>query len=383
MTNHTQLTNFLSQGNVLQSLYIANGNNTNFTNFDTTVNPNLGCIEVDDATWSTANWFNKDTVSIYSEDCSFCVVNIPDANLKAYLLNHIGINRTNGSEIECYEAAAFTGAINCQSLSITDLTGIEAFTTLTELRCNNNQLSSLDVSNNTNLTFLNADSNNLTSIDVTNNTQLDFFHIAENNLTSLDITNNTALTSFSIRSNNIANLDITNNTLLEVISIEGNSLTSLDVSAHTSLTYLNAKSNQLTSLNVKNGNNTNLTNFWSTGNPNLSCVEVDNVAWSTANWTNIDGTTSFSENCAALSVDEFNETTNFTVFPNPSTGIVTIESKSVIQEILIYDLQGRIVTTSIPNRKSVQMIMPSLQKGIYLIQLKSEKSISSKQLVIQ
>jgi PKD repeat protein len=60
---------------------------------------------------------------------------------------------------------------------------------------------------------------------------------------------------------------------------------------------LDCDSNQLTCLNVKNGNNTNMTSFYATNNPNLSCIEVDNATWSTANWANIDSQTSFSEDC--------------------------------------------------------------------------------------
>jgi len=48
--------------------------------------------------------------------------------------------------------------------------------------------------------------------------------------------------------------------------------------------------------------------FNSTNNPNLYCIDVDNVAWSNANWINIDAWASFSTNCSATSVQE--HTTN-------------------------------------------------------------------------
>ena len=60
--------------NQLTSLDVRNGNNTNFTNFDATVNPYLGCINVDDANWSTTNWTvansNIDTQQYFSNNCS-------------------------------------------------------------------------------------------------------------------------------------------------------------------------------------------------------------------------------------------------------------------------------------------------------------------------
>jgi hypothetical protein len=55
----------------------------------------------------------------------------------------------------------------------------------------------------------------------------------------------------------------------------------------------------LSSLDLRNGTNTNIpnTNFNILNNPSLSCVNVDNVVWSTNNWTNIDAGTGFSANC--------------------------------------------------------------------------------------
>jgi hypothetical protein len=50
-------------------------------------------------------------------------------------------------------------------------------------------------------------------------------------------------------------------------------------------------------LNVKNGNNTAFIGFFATGTFNLSCIEVDDVNYSTVNWTSIAAQTSFSENC--------------------------------------------------------------------------------------
>ena len=58
----------------------------------------------------------------------------------------------------------------------------------------------------------------------------------------------------------------------------------------------------MTCLNLKNGNNTNITDFNSTNNPNLNCIEVDDPTWSTNNWNsgngNIDSSVTFSVNCS-------------------------------------------------------------------------------------
>ena len=58
-------------------------------------------------------------------------VTIPDANFKAALVADTEINTNGDGEIQCAEAAAWTGTIDVSSKTISDLTGIEAFTNIT------------------------------------------------------------------------------------------------------------------------------------------------------------------------------------------------------------------------------------------------------------
>ena len=205
-------------------------------------------------------------------------VYIPDAQFKNYLVGNTAINTNSDGEIQVSEASAFSGTINCGWQNISDLSGIEAFTSLTELYCASNQLTSLDVSSNIALTDLNCNNNQLTSLNVSVATALNVLSCYDNQLTSLDVSNNTALTEFYCGSNQ---------------------LTSLDVSSNTALTVLYCYDNQLECLNVQNGNNTTFNYFSAFANPNLTCIEVDDENYSTANWsgTNIDSQTSFSTDC--------------------------------------------------------------------------------------
>jgi Leucine-rich repeat (LRR) protein len=83
----------------------------------------------------------------------------------------------------------------------------------------------------------------------------------------------------------------------------GNLLQSLDLSNNTNLFEVNCNSNQLMSLSVKNGNPTGLWYFMATNNPNLLCVEVDNVAYANYTWL-IDNTAVFSTNCNPSAISE-------------------------------------------------------------------------------
>ena len=166
---------------------------------------------------------------------------------------------------------------------IFDLTGIEDFNTLTYLDCNLNNLTNLDVSNNTALTNLKCagqhypnsniglnnlnlsqnnlletlicDLNPLTSLDVSNNTALTYLSCGENDqLTSLDVSNNTALTFLNCRGlqqinpsliGGLTSLDLSQNNNLDTLICDLNQLTSLDVSNNNALTYLNCSRNNL------------------------------------------------------------------------------------------------------------------------------------------
>jgi Leucine-rich repeat (LRR) protein len=196
------------------------------------------------------------TINSYAQ-----IVNIPDANFKSYLVGNTAINTNADNQIQVSEASTFNGGIYCQWRNISNVTGIEAFTALTTLYLYQNQLSTVDLSQNAALTQLRLDNNFLTSLDVSQNTALTWLQLSNNQVTSLDLTQNLILDD------------------------------------------LFCDFNQLACLNVKNGNNVNFNWFHISNNPNLSCVEVDDVAWSTSNWTvvggEIDSQMYFSTDCGS------------------------------------------------------------------------------------
>lgn len=138
--------------------------------------------------------------------------------------------------------------------NITTLKGIEYFRKLETLSCSDNQLTSLDVSKNTELQKLYCDGNQLTSLEVGENTVLDTLHCYNNQLTSLDVSRNSALQWLSCYKNKLTSLDVSKNTNLTLLYCDINQLTSLDVSQNTALQELYCDSNQLTSLDVSQNN---------------------------------------------------------------------------------------------------------------------------------
>ena len=272
---------------------------------------------------------------------------IPDPNFEQVLISYGYDNVIDGSVL--------TANINTVSSlyivnkNISSLQGVEDFIALTHLECSENQLTSLDVSNNTALTSLICQNNQLTSSDVSNNTALVLLRFAQNQLTSLDVSNNTALTS---------------------LICQHNQLTSLDVSNNTALTHLICHNNQLTCLNAANGNNMNIL-LIAQFNPNLTCIEVDDATWSTANWPGIDSQTSFSLDCnndCSTSTIGINENTNnINLYPNPTNNLITldIEGYNGSVNVELYDLQGRLLKTNTNTTISMQ----EYAKGIYVFKV--------------
>jgi hypothetical protein len=301
---------------------------------------------------------------------------IPDPNFEQALINLGYDTGIPDGSVPTSNVSAVT-SLDVSLLSISDLTGIEAFTNLTILNCNGNSLSTLDVSQNFALLELSCSNNNLTSLDITQNTALTTIVCISNQLTTLDVSQNIALTAIAIGQNSLMALDVSNNVALESLVCFGNNITSLDVSQNSALWYLSCNDNLLTSLdvsqnsalinlhcgfndltsldvsqnanltdlkcdvnnlttlnvsqnpslnslgcgynqleylNIQNGNNSNFTYFWAMNNPNLNCIAVDNAAYSTANWLDKDPIAIYSVNCDLVS----------SIYVNGQGGISTI-----------------------------------------------------------
>lgn len=177
-------------------------------------------------------------------------VNIPDPNFKAYLIGNSFINLNGDTEIQISEATAFNGGIACNWMNISDLTGIEAFTSLTWLECYENQLTSLDVSQNTSLTYLRCQSNQLTNLNVNGAIALTELNCNYNQLTSLDVSGATAMIDLQCYNNQLLNLNLNQCTNLIALNCFENQLSSLDVSENIHLISLHCGNNLLTNLNV-------------------------------------------------------------------------------------------------------------------------------------
>ena len=213
------------------------------------------------------------------------IVNIPDANFKAKLLSANASNQVTSMEIPIPDSIYNTWTVS--SYHTIDINGdgeiqVSEAQAIKWLKVNVSGISSLTgIEAFTNLIYLDCSSNQLTVLDVTQNTQLQMLYCFGNQLTTLDVTQNSQLQELRCDSNQLTTLDVTQNTQLQVLGCYYNQLTTLDVTQNTQLQHLNCSSNQLVSLNIKNNNSDYWFHLVFSNNPNLQyiCADEEDIAF--------------------------------------------------------------------------------------------------------
>jgi Leucine-rich repeat (LRR) protein len=365
VTANKSLKELECSNNNLTYLNIQNGNNANMQNMmfgNFTNNPKLTCILVDNEAYSIANWgLAKDKIASYNTVCVPYTI-LPDSNFEDLLI-------ATGIDTDGKNGKVKTSSISSQvdldvrSSAIADMTGIQDFTALKRLNCSDNLLTSLDISKNIALTNLFCEKNQLSNLNVSLNTKLDYLVCYTNQITTLDVSKNTALTYFSCG----ANL-----------------LTTVDVSKNTILTSLYCDKNKLVKLNIKNGNNNNITAFIATGNPTLTCIQVDDANYAvTAMAFFKDAIATYSATCSALGIED-SVFDKVAIFPNPTKGELHIDN-IVLEKATVYDASGKLVKTTAfsSGAKDNTIHLDGFPSGIYYIYLESDGANTAKKIIVK
>ena len=302
------------------------------------------------------------------------IVDIPDANFKDALVNEIcadfdgdgildgDVDTNNDGEIQVSEAEIVLG-LRVSNIEIVSMEGIQSFINIERLNCTNNDINSLDLTQNINLTRLYCDNNNLSVLDVTQNTLLNEFSCIHNNISTLDLSQNLSLYFFDCGDNDI---------------------TSLDLSANLNLDGIFCYSNPLVDLNIKNGNNTNISQLHAYGTP-LLCIQVDDVNYAnnqicdpTDDWGWCkDFNDVYSEDCENLGVIEI-ANQSFSFYPNPTQNSLFIESTTAIENARIYNLQGQLIKEE---ASTSRIDVSNLASGLYFVQVESNAVIITKKFI--
>ncbi|GAA4817097.1 T9SS type A sorting domain-containing protein [Litoribaculum gwangyangense] len=214
------------------------------------------------------------------------IINFPDTNFKAKLLsavsgngiayacnngNSIKIDVNNDGEIEVSEALLVCSLAISDS-NISDLTGIEFFTNLEHLQCNNNSISELDLSALTNMVGFDINNNQLTNVNISGLSLVHNISFRDNQLTTINLLGLSNLAVLDIRNNQIASLNLDETQALRYLYCQNNDLTTIDVNNLGNLIFLDCSFNDLTTLYIKNESVESL-NF--SDNENLQYVCAD------------------------------------------------------------------------------------------------------------
>ena len=213
-----------------------------------------------------------------SDNYAFIInaTNFPDPNFKNYMLYLYPKGYVTPTEVQNLTN------LDLHGLGMYDITGIEKMPYLKTLYCNNNDLTSLNLSSNTNLTYLSCYNNGMTSLNVNNCTKLTYLDCATNNLTTLNLSNLTALQTLYCNNNKLTSISFASSTPnLQTVNCSSNKFThfnlydrsalkTLNISYCPTMTILQCFGCALTSLNVTG--NTALTDFDCYYNTNLSNI---------------------------------------------------------------------------------------------------------------
>lgn len=282
LTNNTQLTDLdCSNNNSLVAIDLKQ--NSLLTSMDANPNAFMTCIQVADVVAANAgtgiySTWTKSAGTNYSEFCLEINTYVPDNAFEQKLID-LGYD-TNLDDYVVTNNTNTVTSLNLNNLGISDLTGIEAFTAIQLLNCNNNSLTTIDLSQNTNLLQFRCFNNTLTSLDVSNNTLLTDLRCGENSLTSLDVSQNTSLTQLRFQTNQINEIYINMLPNLEVLYAYENNLTRLNIGANLALTSLLCYDNDISALDLSQ--NSLLTTMDAILNTNLTCIQVTDATAATA-----------------------------------------------------------------------------------------------------
>ncbi|MGW8315918.1 MAG: T9SS type A sorting domain-containing protein, partial [Bacteroidales bacterium] len=164
----------------------------------------------------------------------------------------------------------------------------------------------------------------------------------------------------------ITSLDLSNNSLLKVLECGNNPLLSLDVSANSELYYL--KINDMPELEQV-------------------CVYSDPLPWMCCDMmTGIDTTGSpnvfINTECTENTLVDVEEGLAFSIYPNPTDQLVTIEiGTNDFCHLEIRSLSGRILFSERMKGNTFQIDLSPYPKGIYMISVRSNETVKTEKII--
>lgn len=404
--------------------------------------------------------YNIITILFLSFSASAQTINIPDVNLKMKLLeasttnfiaidklgNSMNIDNNGNGEIEVSESV-LVRELRVTNSSINSMVGIEEFTNLYSLDFSYNQVNKFDTSIFPNLFLLYCSNNNLTTLDLTNNLalqNLDCSHnlidqvvlpnftdgitanISFNKLTRIDLSNLSQIVSLDLNHNNLTSIIFNNPNYTFLvdggIDVSNNPLITLDMSQLRNSTSLTEPYDNISINNtllrqiicpqayvkyyyISNNSNLELISFknqllenfvdnnFDTSidiqkNTNLNTICVDDLEGISKTEQQffenyfITSSVKVSTTKCTLSIEDDKFLTLFEVYPNPTTGLlnIVVHNNELINKLTVDNVLGQTILC----RENNSIIdLSSLSKGFYFISVETDFGKKTKRIFKQ
>ena len=195
----------------------------------------------------------------------------PDARFRAILANKTYNKDGNGylSEKELERIRN----LHCENSKVTSLEGIEYLKYTIGLWCRDNQITSLDLSQNEAMVGVWCSGNPIGTLEFSGNPNLQWVYCYDCKLTSLDVTHNPELGYLECNSNpDLKTIDLSQNYKLEHLFVSKSGLTELDLSGNPYITHVTCSYNNLSKLIVSNNTKLKRLDCWK--NPKLTYIDV-------------------------------------------------------------------------------------------------------------
>ena len=216
---------------------------------------------------ANADW--GDTSHIHPVDIN--ANTFPDANFRAYVSEAFDKDKNKSLDVD---EIIYARNVWCNNKNIKSLKGIEYLVELRGLYCMDNQIATMDISNNKQLTGVWCSGNLFKSLDFTPNPNLEWVYCFDCQLTSLNVANNPKMSYIECNSNPLGKIDVSHNPELEHLMCGDCGLTTLDLSHNPKMQHLDAFRNKFKELDVTCCPKLKRLDIW--GNPGLGSVDVSN-----------------------------------------------------------------------------------------------------------
>jgi len=196
----------------------------------------------------------------------------PDTVLQG-IINEYDTTDPKDGKLSAEEIALITELNIGSDKNVTSLEGIQSLTALKTLECNNNKLTTVDVSGMDKLETLAVSNNQITALNVTGCTALRTLKAAHNSIASaLNLDNYANLVAVDVSGNAIPTLTVKGCANLQALNCDNNSIAALDVSGLANLISLNCAFNApMVSVNASG---TSIPALALAGNTALTSVDV-------------------------------------------------------------------------------------------------------------